>query len=250
MTDPQLPITNVYAFPRLWDTICAAWGGEVFFADLADEIGGPVLELAVGTGRLLAEVARRGHKCAGLDLSPDMIDYCRKRLPKQQFVVGDMLEFDLGKKFRTIFIGNNSIQSLDSSEKWSRFLARVSYHLESGGEFALSMSNPREGAMKDSEGEPEIAQEFVDPETGVNTTIRSVFFYDPASLVGRTIWTNRAPDGTALLRYEFRLWYPTHEMVLGFLESAGFELVAAYGTHDRQPFGPDSRLQVCRFRKC
>ncbi|MGA1179775.1 MAG: hypothetical protein ACO3U1_04120 [Marivivens sp.] len=112
------------------------------------------------------------------------------------------------------------------------------------------MSNPREGAMKDSEGEPEIAQEFVDPETGVNTTIRSVFFYDPASLVGRTIWTNRAPDGTALLRYEFRLWYPTHEMVLGFLESAGFELVAAYGTHDRQPFGPDSRLQVCRFRKC
>ena len=100
MTDPQLPITNVYAFPRLWDTICAAWGGEVFFADLADEIGGPVLELAVGTGRLLAEVASRGHKCAGLDLSPDMIDYCRKRLPKQQFVVGDMLEFDLGKKIQ------------------------------------------------------------------------------------------------------------------------------------------------------
>jgi SAM-dependent methyltransferase len=249
MSKAELATSNVYAFPRLWDAICAGWGGEDYFASIADEVGGPVLELAVGTGRLLEEVAKRGHDCTGLDLAPEMIACCRKRLPEAKFVEGNMLDFNLGPKFRTIFIGNNSIQYLQSAEMWGQFLAQITTHLEPGGEFSFSMSNPRSSVLRNGTGEEEIAQTFIDPASGEEMVIRSIFHFNSKSRIGRTVWTNHAPDGRAVLRYEFRLWYPSHRMVLGFMKNAGFDLIAAYGSHDREPFTPQSRLQVCRFRK-
>ncbi|MFT7668804.1 MAG: SAM-dependent methyltransferase [Planctomycetota bacterium] len=44
--------------------------------------GKAVLEPACGSGRLVAEMARRGWKAAGFDLSPPMLEYARTRLAK------------------------------------------------------------------------------------------------------------------------------------------------------------------------
>jgi SAM-dependent methyltransferase len=54
------------------------------------ELGGRVLELGCGAGRLtghLAEVAREVH---GVDLSPAMIAYCQQTYPRATFSVGDL----------------------------------------------------------------------------------------------------------------------------------------------------------------
>ena len=41
-----------------------------FYETLAAEIGGPVLEVGCGTGRVLLPIAARGIECAGVDSSP------------------------------------------------------------------------------------------------------------------------------------------------------------------------------------
>ena len=43
-----------------------------------------VLEPACGSGRLVAELANRGHEVSGFDLNENMLDYARKRLAKQK----------------------------------------------------------------------------------------------------------------------------------------------------------------------
>ena len=47
---------------------------------LGRESGGPVLELACGTGRVLLAIARAGVPVTGLEVSPAMLDRCRDKL--------------------------------------------------------------------------------------------------------------------------------------------------------------------------
>ncbi len=44
-----------------------------FFINLAEEVGGPVLELGCGTGRIALPIARRGMEVVGMDLSYSMV---------------------------------------------------------------------------------------------------------------------------------------------------------------------------------
>ncbi len=48
-------------------------GDRAFYATLADEVGGPVLEIGCGTGRVLAPIAAAGHEVLGVDPSPEML---------------------------------------------------------------------------------------------------------------------------------------------------------------------------------
>jgi SAM-dependent methyltransferase len=50
---------------------------------------GSVLELGVGTGRILSMLARAGLKCTGIDISPPMLIKARRRVPDAEFHEGD-----------------------------------------------------------------------------------------------------------------------------------------------------------------
>ena len=51
-----------------------------FYASLAQRTGGPILEPACGTGRLLEGLARRGLTVVGFDSSPEMLTRAHARL--------------------------------------------------------------------------------------------------------------------------------------------------------------------------
>ena len=51
-----------------------------FFVALAKELEAPVLEIGCGTGRVLIPIAQAGIDVVGLDLSPTMLEVCRRRL--------------------------------------------------------------------------------------------------------------------------------------------------------------------------
>ncbi|MGB0768970.1 MAG: class I SAM-dependent methyltransferase, partial [Phycisphaeraceae bacterium] len=58
-----------------------------------------ILEPACGSGRLMAELATRGHQVAGVDLSKGMLDFARKRFKNKgvqaKLVQAPMQDFDL-----------------------------------------------------------------------------------------------------------------------------------------------------------
>src|SRR5438093_8785643 len=71
------------SLPRLYD-----WEHDPYVADVAVQValarrfGGPVLELACGSGRLLAPLANAGLHITGIDSSPEMLARARERLSR------------------------------------------------------------------------------------------------------------------------------------------------------------------------
>ena len=58
----------------------------------ADSLAGRVLELGCGAGRITGYLGARGGDVLGVDISPTMIDYCRRRYPELEFQVGDLAD--------------------------------------------------------------------------------------------------------------------------------------------------------------
>src|SRR5262245_30609087 len=77
-----------------------------FYLDLAQRIGGPVLELGCGTGRVLLPIARAGVSIHGVDSSASMLEVLHRRIaaesPQVQGLVvihqGDFRTFQTGAK--------------------------------------------------------------------------------------------------------------------------------------------------------
>jgi len=53
-----------------------------FYATLADERGGPILDLGCGTGRLMLPLLRAGHVVVGVDRAPAMLARAAARLAR------------------------------------------------------------------------------------------------------------------------------------------------------------------------
>ena len=118
----------------------------------ADAVGSRslnTLEPACGTGRLMAELAARGHHVAGVDLSQGMLDFARKRF-KQQGVKGELVNapmqgFDLHRfpkkqqGFDLAHILVSSFKYLQTERDAADCLNRVCDHLRVGGVFVLGI---------------------------------------------------------------------------------------------------------------
>jgi len=92
-----------------------------WYQQFAEKSGGPVLELACGTGRLLARLAGAGLEVTGQDLSEAMLAQARRRveaLPadirgRVRLEKADMCNFDLGRTFAMAMIADNSFRELE-----------------------------------------------------------------------------------------------------------------------------------------
>ncbi len=92
-----------------------------FFVEMAKASGGPVLELAVGTGRIAIPTARAGISITGLDLSAFMLAAFRQSLAREpaevqarvQLVEDDMRQFDLGTRFPLVTIPSLFVSTPD-----------------------------------------------------------------------------------------------------------------------------------------
>src|SRR5256885_1883193 len=75
------PETAAEALARLYDLDLTEDPGDLeLYRALARRTGGPIVELAVGTGRIAAPLMTDGHPVVGIDLDPAMLDRARTRI--------------------------------------------------------------------------------------------------------------------------------------------------------------------------
>jgi SAM-dependent methyltransferase len=242
----------LYEHPDLYDALlpvgCECVG---FYTELARRQSGPVLELACGTGQLLAPIARPGLATVGLDLSPRMLDAARRRLAaadaEVELIEGDMRSFDLGRRFALVFVARNSLLHLGAAAELQAVFAAVRRHLAPDGVFAFDVFNPDVRILAQPPGErrPLLA---VTSATLGELTVEATHDYDAATQVDRGVWYVSAPGrrDAWVAPIHVRSIFPQELPLL--VASAGLRLVERYGDYAGRPFESGSPRQVCVCR--
>jgi SAM-dependent methyltransferase len=121
----------------IWhDVECAGYAADLpLWRELADETGGPILDVGAGTGRVALDLARRGHRVTALDHDPELLAELRRRAGELPIdvVEADARDFDLGRRFELVAVPMQTIQILGGRGGRERFLRCALEHLESGG---------------------------------------------------------------------------------------------------------------------
>jgi len=129
------------------DVECAAYTADLdLWRGLAAEVGGPVLDLGCGTGRVALDLAARGVEVAGIDRDAELVETLRARARARglrvEAVAGDARAFELDRTFALAISPMQVVQLLGGADGRARMLAAVRRHLEPGGVFAAALANP------------------------------------------------------------------------------------------------------------
>jgi SAM-dependent methyltransferase len=229
-------------------------GDRQFYLEVARELGGPVLELGCGTGRILLPIAQEGFPCTGLDASPSMLAALRSKGPPPtlRLVHAEMQDFDLGEdRFTLIFVAFNTFSHLLAIEDQLRCLASVRRHLAPGGAFALDVFAPRLDWLAQLD-KPE-AKDATFEQDGEEITRYASVRYDLAlQRLHVRMRYERCREGQVLGEesVEFTMRYFFRYELEHLLARAGFDDVTIYGAFDRRPFDyhSGSTIVVARSR--
>jgi len=228
-----------------------------FYVDLAKRIGGPVLELACGAGRISLPIAKAGIEVTGLDASPEMLRYATERAGKLpikiaerlRFVRGDLRTFRLDGRFPLVFCGFNSVQHLYGRVDMERFLERVHAHLAPGGTFAFDVLMPEPEFHLMKPGRRWARSPFTHPVTKVRYEYTEAYAHDPiAQILYIDIRLAHPTDSQqdVLMMVSHRQFYP--QELEAMLHWGGFAVVESHGDFDGSPIGPESpsQIMICR----
>lgn len=135
-----------------YDLRTKGFPGEIdFWVARARESGGPVLELACGTGRITWPIARAGIDIVGLDVNPAMLRAAEAKRAQEspevrervRLVQGDMTDFSVGETFALAIIPFRAFQAVLTPEDQRRSLSCIRRHLRPGGRLIVDIFDPR-----------------------------------------------------------------------------------------------------------
>jgi SAM-dependent methyltransferase len=128
------------------DVECGAYAADLpLWRELADEAGGPVLDVGAGTGRVTLDLARRGHAVTALDRDGELLAELEARAAAMEVggrvrtVAADARELSLPERFALCLAPMQFVQLLDAPGRRA-FLRRAREHLRPAGLFAAAIS--------------------------------------------------------------------------------------------------------------
>jgi SAM-dependent methyltransferase len=243
------------ALARLYDLDLADDPGDLdLYLSLARRTGGPILELAVGTGRLAAPLAEAGYEVTGVDIDPAMVDRARARAglggaARLELIQGDILGLRLptAGSFRLVFIALNSLLLLGSRDAQREAIRTMAAHLAPGGLAVVDVWLPDADELARFDGRIVLEYARSDRETGLTVTKAGSAQHDSVSQqVTLTTLYEESSQGTPARRWVRvdRLRLVSADEILGFAEDAGLEVELLAGGYDLSPLGPMSDRAV------
>ena len=223
------------SYPEQFAVAYDRWAADMtedvpFYIELALEADGPVVELAVGTGRVAIPVARAiGRKVIGIDSSPAMLEQARAAgSDVLDLRLGDMRDLELEAGAALIYCPYRALLHVPTWADRRALFERVAASLLPGGRFAWNAFAFDHAIAHRLDG---LRQEEPIPHT-----LRYAVGDGRIDIVLDSGETSS-------------LWWATKNEWLGLLDAAGLETEALYGWFDRRSFDDESREFVWIARK-
>lgn len=213
------------AFSHRYDEWSAPMTADIpFYTRLALQATGPIVELAVGNGRVAIPVAQAtGRPIIGIDASPAMLMQARSRAAEAAVELDlreeDMQDLVLDEPAGLIYCPFRALLHLPTWTERRRTFERVAASLRPDGRFAWNAFAFDHHVAARLDGQHH--------ETPVPHTVRYA--------VGENRIDLTLDDGATS-----SLWWATKNEWLGLLDVAGLRLEALYGGFAGEPFVDDS----------
>jgi len=255
------------AIARLYDLDLSEDAGDVeLHVALARRTGGPVVELAVGTGRIAVPLAEAGYDVVGVDIDRGMLDRARTRIASAgpeiasriRLVEADLLDSDgheavtSAGPFQLAILGLNSILLLANAAAQRRALATMARLVAPGGLLVVDAWQPSPADLVAFDGRISLEWLRTDRETGREVTKQLAAWYEHLhrTVTLTTIFDEGTP-GTPPARWvrQDALRLISADELIGFADAAGLEIERLAGDYDLRPLEPGSDRVVLVARK-
>jgi len=208
--------------------------------------GGPVLELAVGTGRIAAPLAARGLPVKGIELSRAMA----ARVPDKpggeavEVTIGDMTSTRVPGEFSLVYLVCNTISNVTTQDGQVAVFGNAAAHLRPGGLFLIEVGLP--DLRRLPPGQDTVPFTVApDPDGG------GYLGFDQYDVVSQEFTSNHvtvSADGSGhFRRIPFRYAWPAELDLMARL--AGMSLRHRWSGWDRSALTPESTKHVSVWAK-
>lgn len=252
MDGPEL-IDDYAVIASVYDLWSAEMVADVpFYVAEAAAVGGPVLEIGVGTGRVAAAMARAGIEVVGIDVSPSMLAQAERALADEDvadrvtLVEADMRAFRLDRTFPLAVLPYRVFAHARTTDEQVATLKAVRDHLDPGGRVILNVTVPHasdlaawdglrhEGQFTLADGQQAVLWRQAEYEAG---TQQLTFHFVVDDLDDDGVVTRRV-HGSSTVRQT------TPGEVDHALARAGFTVQERWGWFDRRPLAADATEYV------
>lgn len=250
------------ALARLYDLDLAEDPGDIdLYLALAARAGGPIVELAVGTGRVGLPLARAGHAVVGIDRDPAMLARARERAARAggagrslELVEGDLLAprpSDAGR-FRLAVLALNSLLLFAERSLQERVVGVMASLVAPGGLVAIDVWQPQPFDLVRLDGRLSLEWLRQDPQTGREVSKTASGWYDSATrTVSLTTIFDEAEPGANAVRWTRvdRMRLAAADELVVWAEAAGLEVEQLAGDYELAPYGSGSERAIIVARR-
>jgi SAM-dependent methyltransferase len=197
---------------------------------------GPVLEFAIGTGRIALPLAERGLRVDGIEQSVAMVDRLRAKPGglEREVTIGDMSTVSLPGRYSLVYLIFNTIHNLITQDGQVRCFENAARHLTDDGVFVVETGVPWEGPRQGS---------YVDvPKIGPDEVRISPHRYNALTQILDINHLRLSNRGIEMSPISLRLVYPGELDLMARI--AGLRLLHRWGGWRQEPFTIDSRRHV------
>lgn len=228
------------------------------YSELAEEYGGPVLDVGCGTGRVLFHLAQEGHVVCGIDSEPAMLDRARRKLTafphlRERVTIhqGDVLVYELDTTFNLVLLSYNSLMHFHDQPQQLALLRRLRCWTALSGALVIDLPNAGETFATQDSSALTLERTFIDSETGHLVMQQAVSYLDRVQQLMHVTWIYDEITGEGVVhrtvapvvfRYFF---YPEMQLLL---TQTGFEPAAVYGDAERNPFADGCERMIVLAR--
>jgi SAM-dependent methyltransferase len=256
-TDREIFLNNFekYANPEKYDEEYGSCLKDLpFLLEWAKKKGGPIIDLACGTGRITIPLANEGFTILGVDLHEGMLQRAMQKAVRNQQVISwhlqNCTDLSLPVKSPFIYMTGNSFQHFLTNAVQERLLKRVRKHLDKDGIFIFGTRFPVMSELQNGENSISVYKDQNDREIREHIMESYDHLTQVLTSTSKRVMakTAQSPEETEEDSISLRYVFPQEMERL--LYSSGFSILHSYGSWDKTPLNGDSKemIYVCQKR--
>ena len=140
----EYPVAFAKFYDLIYKNVDTGLSKDVYL-NIIRKTEGCILEAGAGTGNIFIDAFNEGANIYGLDVSKNMIDILRKKLPgehQNRILLKDMRKMNLGMEFDLIIAPFRVFQHILKTDEQLDTLNTINLHLKPGGKFIFDVFIP------------------------------------------------------------------------------------------------------------